>query len=248
MNRPIWAGAALVCALTLSACSSSAEPIPAPIPHSTPTQTLTDAPTAEPTRTVEPGPSTEPAALPSAALPSAAAPPTEPPPPPTEPAATTAGGLSPYDVGTADGWEPVAKPGSAEEGFMGNGTWVHATSAEHSAFAAIALGCTDLGPYPLPMAALEGNLADDDGNPGVGLTLEFSSRSEAETYFAEWLRQAEACVGSFTEKLTSTSETWVGLRHLDTTWSETAGLRGNTVRFLIVQAPDADLSNALGAP
>lgn len=132
---------------------------------------------------------------------------------------------------------------------MGNGTWVHATSAEHSAYAAMALGCTQLSPYPQPVAALEGNLSDDAGHPGVGLTLEFANAADAGAYFAEWVRQAEACVGTATQQVSASSRTWVGRRNLGTVWSETVGVRGDTVRFLIVDSPDADLSGALdGAP
>lgn len=164
---------------------------------------------------------------------------------PTGPAETTAGTLTETDVATADGWHPTAKPGGPEEGFMGNGSWVHATSPEHSAYAAIALGCTELAPYPQPIAALEGNLTDEAGHPGIGLTLEFASAADATAYFGEWLRQAEACVGTATERLSATPDTWVGRRNLGSVWSETAGLRGETVRFLIVESPDADLSHAL---
>ena len=128
---------------------------------------------------------------------------------------------------------------------MGNGTWVHATSAEHSAFGAMSLGCTEVGPYPNPVAALEGNLTDGAGRPGIGLTLEFANAADAQAYFAEWLRQAEACVGTATERISATADTWVGKRNLGTVWSETAGLRGETVRFLIVDSADADLRHAL---
>lgn len=174
-----------------------------------------------------------------------AVPPQEPPPPPTAPAPSTAGGLTEQDVPSADHWQPTAKPGSAEEGFMGNGTWVHATSAEHSAYAAIALGCAEVGSYPQPTAALEGSLTDEAGRPGIGLALEFANATEAEAYFAEWLRQAEACVGTATQKISATGDTWLGRRNLETVWTEAAGVRGSTVRLLIVDSPDADLGTAL---
>lgn len=77
------------------------------------------------------------------------------------------------------------------------------------------------------------------------MTLEFASAADAGAYFAEWLRQAEACVGTSTTKVDATEDTWVGRRNLATVWSETAGVRGDTVRLLIVDSPDADLSRAL---
>lgn len=224
----------------LAGCAAAPNSLPATTTAATPTVTTSETTAPEPTATptavqVRPTPSST----------MVAAPPQQPPPAPTAPAPSTAGGLGATDVAQADGWEPIARAGSPDEGFMGNGTWVHATSAEHSAFAAISLGCTELGPYPMPVAALEGNLTDGGGRPGVGLTLEFSSAEDAQAYFAEWLRQAEACLGTATQKLTASADTWVGRRILATTWSETAGVRDDTVRFLIVESPDADLSGAL---
>lgn len=176
---------------------------------------------------------------------SAAPAPLEPPPAPTAPAPSTAGGLSEADVPVIDGWQPTAKPGSPEEGYLGNGTWVHATSAAHSGRAAIALGCAELGPYPDPVAALEGTLSDEAGRAGIGLTLEFASPTDAGAYFGEWRRQAEACAGTMTEPLQATATTWLGRRHLETTWSEAVSVHGRTVRLLIVDDPDADLTGAL---
>lgn len=251
-----------LCALTLGvgACA----PAPAPGPTMSPPPTASspagspvESPTASsPEPTVEPSPTeaevvpaeptvpvvpTEPPPSPTAP----AEPPSEPPPAPTAPAPSTAGGLTAEDVAVVDGWLPTAKPGGPEEGFVGNGTWVHATSPEHSAYAAIALGCSEVGAYPQPLSALEGNLTDEAGHPGVGLTLEFVTPADAQAYFAEWLRQAEACLGSVTQRVAASDDTWVGRRHLDTVWSETVGVRGETVRLLIVQSPDADLSRAL---
>lgn len=183
--------------------------------------------------------------LPSASASTLATPP-GPPAAPTAPAPSTAGGLTESDLAIPDGWSPTARPGSPEEGYLGNGTWVHATSAPHSAFAAISLGCTDLLAYPEPSAALEGTLTDASGSFGIGLTLEFASEADAAAYFAEWIRQAEACVGTSTERLASSPDTWLGRRNLDTVWSETVGVRGAHVVLLIVEDPEADLSGVLG--
>lgn len=234
--------ALLAVPLALAGCAPAptVNPVTPTAADITPATTQAAEPTVEPTPT-----ETAVTVAPETPASTVAQPPSEPPPAPTEPAPTTAGGLSESDVATVEGWHPTARPGGPEEGFLGNGTWVHATSAEHSAFAAIALGCTDLGAYPAPVAALEGNLVDDAGHPGVGLTLEFASAADAGAYFAEWLRQAEACGGTSTTKVDATEDTWVGRRNLATVWSETAGVRGDTVRLLIVDSPDADLSRAL---
>lgn len=234
-----------VIALVLAGCSPATSPpaastsAPPPIPTS---QVSTPAPSAPGSPSGAPPPSalTSPAAPTPSAAP--AGPPTAPPPAPTAPAPSTAGALTEDDVARPDGWEPTARPGSYEEGYLGNGTWVHATSAPHSAYAAIALGCAEVGPYPEPVAALEGTLADDEGRPGVGLTLEFAAEADAAGYFAEWVRQAEACEGLMTERISLDADTWLGRRTLDTVWSEATAVRGSTVRLLIVGDPTADLS------
>ena len=216
-----------------------------------PAPTPTEPPSAppRPTVSVPPQPSSAPASAASTTRsPEPALPPQEPPPAPVSPAPSTAGSLGEADVAKAEGWTPTARPGSSEEGYLGNGTWVHAVSAEHSAYAAIALGCAELGAYPQPTAALEGTLAGPEGRPGVGVTLEFAGADEARGYFDEWVRQAKACEGTATELLSLDADTWVGRRNLETLWSETVGVRGERVVLLIVDQADADLSGAIPAP
>jgi len=173
--------------------------------------------------------------------------PLEPPAPPTAPAPTTAGTLDETDVARPEGWSPTARPGSVEDGYLGNGTWVHAVSPEHAALGAIALGCAELGPYPRPVAALEGTLTGPEGRPGIGLTLEFGDERQARAYFDAWVDQAEACVGTATTPLSRSEDTWLGRRNLDTVWSEAVGWRGTRVVLLIVDSPEADLATALPA-
>ncbi|WP_143028245.1 hypothetical protein [Tessaracoccus flavus] len=253
--RRVVSAAALALAGVLAGCAGSDPTAPAPsvgmsASEAAPTPSApTDPPTTEPSPSRAPSPTqTAPAPPPTApnSLPPNDRAPTAPPPVPTAPAPSTAGGLSEADLTVPDGWEPTARPGSPEEGYLGNGTWVHATSPEHSAYAAIALGCTDVGAYPTPVAALEGTIVGPDGQPGVGLALEFGSQDDAAAYFAEWTRQAEACVGTVTEKVSLDDETWVGRRLLDTVWSEAVALSGTSVRLLILDDPDADVAAAVG--
>ncbi|WP_353080931.1 hypothetical protein [Tessaracoccus lapidicaptus] len=238
-RRRVVAGL-LLTGLTAMGCAVPADDAPSGSSSATATRTTAPA-TSRPAATLSPspGPSAGPASEPPAAPPDA-------PPVPTAPAPSTAGGLTESDIAVPDGWSPTARPGSLDDGFLGNGTWVHATSPAHSAFAAISLGCTDLRSYPQPAAALEGTLTKADGAAGVGLALEFADAAEAQAYFAEWVRQAEACLGTVTQRLALTPDTWVGRRNLDTVWSETVGVRGTRVSLLIVDDPDSDLAGVLG--
>ena len=98
-------------------------------------------------------------------------PPTPLPPPPaaTAPAPSTAGRLSATALPVPAGWQTVARPGGAEEGFRGNGTWVHARDPRYAALDAITVGCADItrDDYTDPTAALEGNYRKG-ANDGVG--------------------------------------------------------------------------------
>lgn len=82
-----------------------------------------------------------------------------PPPPPTRPAPSTADGLSARSLPVPAGWRTAALPGSDEEGFQGNGTWVHARDPRYAAQDVITLGCSLVtrDDYTDPSAALEGN-------------------------------------------------------------------------------------------
>lgn len=240
-RRLIAAG--LLLGLAASACTVPGENAP---PSRTGAATPPEATASTASQT--PQPSLSASASPTPTVPTSAAPavPPDAPAVPTAPAPSTAGGLTESDIAVPDGWSPTARPGSPDDGFLGNGTWVHATSPSHSAFAAISLGCTDLRAYPEPAAALEGTLTNADGAAGVGLVLEFADAAEAQAYFAEWVRQAEACLGTVTQRLALTADTWVGRRNLDTVWSETVGVRGASVSLLIVDDPDTDLAGVLG--
>ena len=67
--------------------------------------------------------------------------------------------------------------GSDEEGFEGNGTWVHARDPRYAAQDVITLGCATVtrDDYTDPDAALEGNYHNRSGDRGIGLVLELTT-------------------------------------------------------------------------
>jgi hypothetical protein len=93
------------------------------------------------------------------------------------------------------GWRTVARKGSSEEGYQGNGTWVHARDPRYAAHDVVTLGCTEVtrDDYPDPVAALEGTYKTKKGGAGVGLVLQFSNQQRARTFFEVYLKQIRAC-------------------------------------------------------
>jgi hypothetical protein len=93
------------------------------------------------------------------------------------------------------GWRTVALAGGTEEGFRGNGTWVHARDPRYAALDAITIGCADVtrDDFPDPVAALEGNYTGRGGAPGVALALEFADPEAATRYWTRYTDQVRAC-------------------------------------------------------
>lgn len=173
--------AALACAATLSACTPSVPTGPATAPAATstaPAQSAPAAATASPPAIVEP---TTTNTLP-------------PPPEPTGPAPSTAGRLTAAALPVPAGWRSVALPGGDEEGYLGNGTWVHARDPRYAAQAVASVGCADVtrDDYRDPVAALEGSYRRGE-EIGVGLVLEFADAAAAASYFTLYRAQIEAC-------------------------------------------------------
>ena len=177
----------------LGGCGTAPAPGPVPGPSPSPAPPGPSAPSSTP-----PGPSA-PSATPQAPDPADPEPTTTntlpPPPAPTGPAPSEAGDLRADALPVPAGWATVALEGGAEEGFEGNGTWVHARDPRYAAQDAITIGCADVtrDDYPDPVAALEGNYVDDDGAPGVGLALDFADEAAATTYWQRYTAQVEAC-------------------------------------------------------
>ncbi|RMB61927.1 M15 family metallopeptidase [Tessaracoccus antarcticus] len=159
---------------------------------------------------------------------------------PGAPSPTTAGDLDDRSLPQPDGWQGEVRDGSPDEGFTGNGTWLHAVDPATKGTDMLAVGCapttTDA---PRPVAALEGNLTAD-GRPGISVALQFASEAEATRYFGAWQSQMQACVGDSATELGAPDATWLGRWDVDgTRWSEAAGQRGDTVKLTLL---DDDLT------
>ena len=159
-----------------------------------------DAP--DPSASLTPAPSGPPAPS-SSSAPSTPVEPVEPtttntlppPPRPSRPAPSTAGALDAEELPVPEGWRTVALEGGDEEGFRGNGTWVHARDPRYAAQDTITLGCADVtrDDYPDPVAALEGNYRGRGGAPGVALALDFADEAAATRWWDRYLDQVRAC-------------------------------------------------------
>ncbi|MFL6028309.1 MAG: hypothetical protein ACJ72G_13205 [Friedmanniella sp.] len=185
MTSPRLAAGLAGLALVLVACGPGGAPVspPSPPPSPTPTpSTSTSAASAAPATPSElPEPTT------TNTLP--------PPPKPSAPAPSTAGDLDAAELPVPAGWRTAALKGGSEEGFRGNGTWVHARDPRYAAQDVITIGCADVtrDDYPDPVAALEGNYTDRRGAPGVGLALDFADAGAATRYWTRYAEQVRAC-------------------------------------------------------
>jgi hypothetical protein len=187
VNRAPLAGAAGASALVLlAACGAGApvagRPSPSPFPARTTSVGPASAVPTAPSAPLEPVEPTTTNTLP-------------PPPEPSAPAASTAGALDAAELPVPAGWRTVALEGGTEEGFRGNGTWVHARDPRYAAQDAITIGCADVtrDDYPDPVAALEGNYTGRNGAPGVALALEFADAAAATRYWTRYTDQVRAC-------------------------------------------------------
>jgi hypothetical protein len=121
-----------------------------------------------------------------------------PPSPPTAPAPSMAGKLTADALPVPAGWRTVALKGGDEDGFEGNGTWVHARDPRYAAQDVIGVGCAPVtrDDYTDPVAALEGNYTSKAGAPGVGLALQFADAGTARRYFELYRKQIQACTAT----------------------------------------------------
>jgi hypothetical protein len=173
-----------------------------------------------------------------------------PPPPPSGPAPSTAGSLSAKSLPTPSGWQTAALEGGDEEGFRGNGTWVHARDPRYAAHDVIAVGCAAItrDDYPDPTAALEGNYIDPSGDPGVGLVLEFTDEQAATDYFQLYRDQVEACTTTdepvHTTIISGTSGLVDRRIYPDSKWTEIVEQRGKIITLIILNDPDQAIGRA----
>ena len=189
----------------------------APSPTTSSSAPSTPAPTGAPSSAASSQPSTISEPTTTNTLP--------PPPRPSKPAATRAGELTARSLPVPEGWKTVARKGGSEEGYEGNGTWVHARDPRYAANGVITLGCADVtrDDYPDPTAALEGTY-ERNGQPGIGLVLEFASEAKAAAFWKVYLRQVQACRSAGGPVRTTITESPLGLidrrTYPDGTWTE----------------------------
>ncbi len=145
------------------------------------------------------------------------------------------------------GWQKVARAGGAEEGYRGNGTWVHGRDPRYAAQDTITIGCASItrDDYPDPVAALEGTYGKrgaTDSRPGVGLALQFRSASDAHAYYRQYVAQVRACSDPNGQVVATVVPSPLGLidhRTYDgsTDWTEVAAVHGVRATFLILTDP-----------
>ena len=141
------------------------------------------------------------------------------------------------------GWRTAVREGGEEEGYLGNGTWVHARDPRYAAFDAIAIGCADItrDDYPDPVAALEGTYESNDGEPGIGLVLEFSTADAAGRYWQRYREQVRACTADEPVRIEMVTDDSVGLidrrRYPDADWTEIGRISDTRVALIILSDP-----------
>jgi hypothetical protein len=224
---------------TVTAACTGAEPSPSP---TTPPPTTATASATPSGRTLAPTGTPRASATPLAVEPTTTN--TLPPPsPPTAPAPSVAGELTADALPVPAGWRTVALDGGEEEGFEGNGTWVHERDPRHAAQDVIGVGCAPVtrDDYADPVAALEGNYASKRGAPGVGLALQFADPDAARRYFDLYREQVEACTTKAGPVRTTMITGVDGLadrrRYDDGEWTEVGRQAGNRVILVILSDP-----------
>jgi hypothetical protein len=153
------------------------------------------------------------------------------------------------------GWRTVALDGGEEEGFEGNGTWVHARDPRYAAQDVIGVGCAPVtrDDYADPVAALEGNYESKRGAPGVGLALQFADPGAARRYFGLYRDQVQACTTKSGPVRTTMIPGVDGLadhrRYDDGEWTEVGRQTGDRVILVILSDPggriDRDAAQAI---
>ena len=112
--------------------------------------------------------------------------------------ATTAGDLDagavpgPPDLGV--GWTRYVDPGSTEDGYAGNGSWVRARDSGDVVRSLVPIGCSGPLPrLPLPRHALEATYRGPGGAPAAALVLSFRDDAAARALVAGVASLGDAC-------------------------------------------------------
>ena len=193
--------------------------------------------------------------------------------------AETAGDLDSADVPAPPdlgrGWTQYVDPGSAEDGYVGNGSWVRARANEQVVQAVVPLGCTGLTRMPrlpVPAHALEATYRGPGGAPAVALVLDYAQVAQARDFVeqlgaigracpapAERVRRSDPLVAVVTQSRADATTVLdrrreYGVGASDWVWSEAVVRDGARVGLLVVgslpgrQPPDlARLGRAVEA-
>jgi hypothetical protein len=148
------------------------------------------------------------------------------------------------------GWQTAVLEGGDEEGFHGNGTWVHARDPRYAARDVLAVGCAAVtrDDYTDPTAALEGNYTNRSDEGGVGLVLEFGDEHAATRYFDLYRDQVQACTTTDHPVHTAVVSGVSGLvdrrTYPDSMWTEIAEQNGRLITLIILSDPGHAISKA----
>jgi hypothetical protein len=163
-----------------------------------------------------------------------------PPAEPTKPAPTRAGPLTAASLPIPRGWRPVVRAGGPEEGYKGNGTWVHGRDPRYAALDVISIGCAAVtrDDYRDPIHALEGTYRNAAGDGGIGLVLQFSGSDAAARFFDLYRGQVAACENTDDPVRTTMVPSQAGLidrrRYPDGDWTEVAKISGERLTMIIL--------------
>jgi hypothetical protein len=171
-----------------------------------------------------------------------------PPAEPTKPAPTRAGPLTAASLPIPRGWRTVVRAGGPEEGYKGNGTWVHGRDPRYAALDVISIGCAAVtrDDYRDPVHALEGTYRNAAGGAGVGLVLQFSGPAAAASFFDLYRGQIAACTNTDDPVRTMIVPSQTGLidrrRYPDGDWTEVAKINGERLTMIILSDPGYKIS------
>jgi hypothetical protein len=225
--------AALVAASALAACTASG---PA-------TGRQPGTPTASGTAVPSPGGTTTPTVAEPTTT-NTLPPPAE----PTKPAPTRAGPLTAASLPIPRGWRTVVRAGGPEEGYEGNGTWVHGRDPRYAALDVVSIGCAAVtrDDYRDPIHALEGTYRNAAGDGGIGLVLQFSGSDAAASFFDLYRSQVAACQNTDDPVRTTIVPSQAGLidrrRYPDGDWTEVAKISGEQLTMIILSDPGHKIS------
>jgi hypothetical protein len=244
------AAVALLAGLVGLAGCGGPETVPAPTATPTATSSVVPSPSTSTLGTASPSSGATPSATGSLAAEPTTTNTLPPPPAPTGPAASTAGELTARVLPVPRGWRTVVLDGGTEEGFEGNGTWVHERDPRYAARDVIGVGCAPVtrDDYTDPVAALEGNYEGRNRRPGVGLAMQFHDAGAAEHYFTLYRRQVAACTTRDRPVRTTLIAGVDGLadhrRYDDGEWTEVGRQSGNRVVLVILADPGFTIDRA----